>query len=188
MSIRNRLTNNSDETDISSLISGDVIFSIPYFQRSYKWKSKRLKQLNQDILNIIDDTQSHFLGAIIIHGRSSNPSDPKVYEVIDGQQRITTLFLYIAAIIKHLVDTEDYGEAAGLFLKYLSIPREITLQSNLKLHPCKEDRAQFNRVILDVLNNANFKKKLGSFEPKLLPQSGKEKGVLWDNYNYILRF
>jgi uncharacterized protein with ParB-like and HNH nuclease domain len=54
MAKRIRLTNSSDETDIATLVSGDIVFSIPYFQRSYKWKQQRLLQLNQDILNIVD--------------------------------------------------------------------------------------------------------------------------------------
>lgn len=82
----NRLTNNSDETDIAALISGDTVFSIPYFQRAYKWKPERLKQLESDILGIVDTEELHFLGAVILHGRHRNPSDPGVFEVIDGQQ------------------------------------------------------------------------------------------------------
>ncbi len=39
---RQRLTNNSDETDLTSLLSGDTVFAIPYFQRAYKWKAERL--------------------------------------------------------------------------------------------------------------------------------------------------
>ena len=65
MAKRTKLTNSSDETEITSLISGDSVFTIPYFQRPYKWKPDKLKQLNLDILNIIDDSDSHFLGAII---------------------------------------------------------------------------------------------------------------------------
>lgn len=38
---RNLLTNNTDEADIAALISGDSVFSIPYFQRPYKWKTPR---------------------------------------------------------------------------------------------------------------------------------------------------
>ena len=96
---RQRLTNNSDETDIASLLSGDTVFNIPYFQRAYKWKPERIHQLNDDLLNLVDETSDfHFLGAIIIHGRRSNPSDPDVYEVIDGQQRITTVFVYLCEL------------------------------------------------------------------------------------------
>lgn len=189
MTKRSRLTNNSDETDISSLVSGDVVFSIPFFQRSYKWKSERLNQLNQDVLTIVDQaSEFHFLGAVIIHGRSSNPSDPKVYEVIDGQQRITTLFLYIAAVTKTLAENGQEGEAAGLFLKYLAIPRETNLHSNLKLQPCKEDRAQFNHVIDDLLKLKGLRDKVSSGKIKMLPPSGADKGTLRNNYKSALRF
>jgi len=189
MAKRTRLTNNSDETDISSLVSGDVVFSIPFFQRSYKWKSERLIQLNQDILTIVDQaSEFHFLGAVIIHGRGSNPSDPKVYEVIDGQQRITTLFLYIAAAIKTLAECGEEVEAAGLFLKYLAIPRDTNLHSNLKLHPCKEDRAQFNYIIKDLLKVKGLKVKISGAKIKMLQPSGPVRGQLRNNYKSALRF
>lgn len=140
---RQRLTNNSDETDLASLLSGDSVFAIPYFQRAYKWKTERLNQLNRDLLNLVDGSSDfHFLGAIIIHGRRSNPSDPDVYEVIDGQQRVTTIFLYLCAIVRALCKEKEYLEAAGLFLKYLVINRETALVSNAKLQSCKDDRAQ----------------------------------------------
>jgi uncharacterized protein with ParB-like and HNH nuclease domain len=187
---RNRLTNNSDETDIASFLSGDSVFAIPFFQRSYCWKPQRLTQLNQDILTIVDQSSElvHFLGAVIIYGRSSNPSDPKVYEVIDGQQRITTLFLYLAAAIKTLAEYEQFQEAGGLFQKYLAIPRDTNLRSNIKLHPCKEDRAQFNHVVEDLLKEHGLYEKVSTAKIKYLPESGQGKGILWNNYKSALRF
>jgi len=181
---RNRLTNSSDETDISSFLSGDSVFAIPFFQRSYCWEPKRLKQLNQDILTIVDQSSEtiHFLGAVIVHGRSSNPSDPKVFDVIDGQQRITTLFLYLAAAIKSLAEHGEIQEASGLLLKYLVIPRETNLPSNLKLHPCKEDRAQFNLVMEEVFKSGTLREKIPSMGIKYLPASGRSRGTLWNNY------
>lgn len=189
MAQRKRLTNNSDEADIDSLLSTDSVFSIPFFQRSYKWKPERLKQLNEDILAIVDQqAEFHFLGAVIIHGRSANPSDPKVYEVIDGQQRITTLYLYISAATKTLAECGEAAEAVGLFLKYLAIPRETNLHSNFKLHPCKEDRAQFNFVLDDLLKSKGLKEKLSSQKFKMLPSAGRETGTLRNNYKAALRF
>ena len=188
MAKRTKLTNSSDETQFHSLISGDTIFTIPYFQRPYKWKSDKLKQLNLDILNIIDDSDSHFFGAIIIHGRRSNPADPNPFDIIDGQQRITTLILYLCAVVKVLSLNKLYDEAAGLFLKYLVIAREIRSRSNLKLYPCKEDRQQFNLVYEDILVNKEFAKKLGGFKKKLLPSTGKKRGHVKNNYNSAIRF
>jgi len=185
---RNRLTNNSDETDIGALISGDNIFSIPYFQRAYKWKPDQIKQLNMDMLNIVDGSvDCHFLGAIIVHGRRTNPSDPGVFDVIDGQQRITTLFLYLAGIVKTLVKHKEFSTAAGIFLKYMLINRKTNLPSNLKLHSCKEDRAQLNYVINDICSNKKFLDEI-SIKINYLTSSGKDRGVLRNNYRAIIRF
>ncbi len=184
-----RLTNNSDETDIATLISGDSVFVIPYFQRAYKWKSDKLKQLNQDLLNIIDGTTDfHFLGAVIIHGRKSNPADPNVYEVIDGQQRLTTLYIYLAAAIRTLCICKEHEEAASLFLKYLVITRATKLVSNYRLHSCKEDRAQLNFVFQDLLSDKKFKEVIKDYKIIPLPSTGENKGVLKNNYKSALRF
>jgi hypothetical protein len=185
----NRLTNNSDETDVSGLLAGDSVFSVPYFQRPYKWGAKRLKNLERDILNVIDgQIDSHFLGAVILHGRRSNPSDPDVYEIIDGQQRITTVFLYIAAAVKTLCKHDCHDEALGLFQKYLALGRTTGLVSNLKLHPCKEDRVQVNKVISDLLGDALLVEKLGSYKPKPMPAGGIADGPLLKNYRAASRF
>lgn len=188
MSQRNRLTTNTGETDIASLISGDTIFAIPYFQRPYKWKPERLKQLNQDILNLVDLTDVHFLGAVIVHGRRANPSDPDVFDVIDGQQRITTLFLYICAAVKVLSDNGKHDEAAALFLKYLVINRNTGALANVKIHSCKDDRAQLNQVYQELLADDGLKTALGGFVLKPLPKSGVDKGPLKNNYKAAVRF
>jgi len=188
MQNRNRLTSSSDETEIASLMSSDSIFTIPYFQRKYKWSAKRLKQLNGDILNVIDETVMHFLGAIIVHGRRSNPSAPVIYEVIDGQQRITTLFIYLAAIVKTLCELKEVNEAKVLFLKYLIINRDTGHIPNLRLHSCKEDRAQLNRVFEDLYSNQAFKKALDNVYIKYMPETGSRSGILWNNYRFAIRF
>jgi uncharacterized protein with ParB-like and HNH nuclease domain len=184
-----KLTNSADETNLSLMLSGDSVFTIPYFQRPYKWLPKRLEQLEQDILRLVDGTDdNHFLGAIIIHGRHSNPSDPDEYEVIDGQQRITTVFLYLCAIVKTLCRYKEYDEAVSLFLKYIVINRNTSLITNAKLHSSKDDRKQLNRVMLDVLGDVSFSAKLASFKYVPLPAVGSENGRLWKNYKSALRF
>lgn len=185
---RERLTNSSDETDLSSLIDGETVFSIPYFQRAYKWKPERLKQLNEDLLRIVDTGDTHFLGAVIVHGRRSNPSDPNVYDVIDGQQRITTVFIYLCAIVRTLCKHEQFDEAQGLFLKYLVISRDTRLLSNVKLHPCKDDRGQLNFVINELLEDRLFAERLSQFSFRPLPTADGDRGRLRNNYRAALRF
>ncbi|PTQ79798.1 uncharacterized protein with ParB-like and HNH nuclease domain [Nitrosospira multiformis] len=189
MAQRNRLTNNSSEAEIGSLISGDTIFSIPYFQRPYKWTPERIKQLSLDIMQLVDESSDvHFLGAIIIHGRRSNPADPNIFDVIDGQQRITTIFLYLCAAVKTLCNAEQYEEAVALFQKYLVINRHTGALSNYKLHSCKEDRAQLNWVFRDLLSDDGLSSALNGFKLISLPESGNESGTLRNNYRHALRF
>lgn len=185
-----RLTNSSDETELAQLLSGDLVFSIPYFQRAYKWKVEKLRQLEEDLLGIIDAEDTHFLGAIIVYARRTNPADPNIYEVIDGQQRTTTVFLYICAVVRTLCRQGLYDDAAGLFLKYLVIGfgRETRLASNSKLHCCKEDRAQLNRVFEHILSDPNFAQLLNPFRYKPLPTTGENSGRLWNNYRVAVRF
>lgn len=185
-----RLTNSSDETELAQLLSGDLVFSIPYFQRAYKWKPEKLKQLEEDLLGIIDAEDTHFLGAIIVYARRTNPADPNVYEIIDGQQRTTTVYLYICAIVKALCEQGLFDDAAGLFFKYLAvgIGREARLPSNSKLHCCKEDRAQLNRVFEHLLSDRQFADAIAPFKYKPLPATGQNSGRLWSNYRAALRF
>ena len=187
---RNKLTNNSDETLVGSLLSGgDNIFSIPYFQRAYKWKKDKVEQLQADLLALVDEQNDfHFLGAIIVHGRPSKPSEPTIYEVIDGQQRITTIFLFIAAAVKTLLKHGETEEATAIFQKYLSLGSNTGGISNFKLHSCKEDRAQLNIVLQDLVENDDFRGRLSSYVPRLLSNTGKKTGPLINNYKMAKKF
>lgn len=189
MAVVGKLTNNSEESDVSGLLSGDSIFAIPYFQRPYKWKKARLDQFEADLLALVDDESlTHFLGAVIIHGRRSSPSDPTLYEVIDGQQRITTIYLYLSAGLKTLADHGMIDEAVSLFQKYLAIGRAVKAESNFKLHSCKEDRKQLNQLMDDLQKKSEFAVKLGSFKPMKLSPTGWDNGPLWKNFLAAKRF
>ncbi|PJD98400.1 MAG: hypothetical protein CK427_17115 [Leptospira sp.] len=64
-------------------------YIIPIYQRNYSWKEKEIEQLIEDIDTSIQSPDSnYFLGNLIV-----NQKEAKLYEVIDGQQRLTTLFL-----------------------------------------------------------------------------------------------
>ncbi|MXQ48114.1 DUF262 domain-containing protein [Streptococcus pneumoniae] len=68
-----------------SRIFSNVHYEVPIYQRNYAWDSDQIEQLIEDIISTDDD---YFLGNLIV-----NQKDNNVYEVIDGQQRLTTLFL-----------------------------------------------------------------------------------------------
>lgn len=86
------------------LTSGDYEFVIPEYQRPYAWGKEESSQLLSDLLGALDrDTdEPYFLGSIVL---VKTPNEPRS-EVIDGQQRITTLTLLLA-LIRDLVESGD---------------------------------------------------------------------------------
>ena len=77
-----------------SRIFSNVHYEVPIYQRNYAWDSDQIEQLIEDIMSTDDD---YFLGNLIV-----NQKDNNVYEVIDGQQRLTTLSLIVLAALKNL--------------------------------------------------------------------------------------
>ncbi len=81
---------NNDLKKISVLeIFTKTNYLIPIYQRNYAWKETQIVQLIEDIDSSIDKTdKNYFLGNLIV-----NQKDNNIFEVIDGQQRLTTLYL-----------------------------------------------------------------------------------------------
>ncbi|BDY13887.1 DUF262 domain-containing protein [Hydrogenimonas cancrithermarum] len=65
----------------------EVVFTIPVYQRRYAWKSEEVIQLLSDLVSWESDNP-YFIGNIVVEKR-----DDGVYDIIDGQQRLTTLYL-----------------------------------------------------------------------------------------------
>ncbi len=97
---------------IKEFVEGkDVLFTIPSYQRKYTWEFKKeVSELIDDIDKFIEDEtrMDYFLGSVIV---KSEPAISKNFLLVDGQQRITTFLLMMAAIRKCI-------ENVGSPLKY----------------------------------------------------------------------
>lgn len=184
-----RLTTNSQETTLGDLLSiGTSLYLIPFFQREYRWSPDKVNNLLDDILNIVDGvTDKHFLGAVIVHGRRANPTDPKVFEVIDGQQRLTTAFLFICALVKTLSSSGHNDHAASFVQNYLQMGRDYR-KSNLRIHSSRLDRTMMGVVIEDMKSDKAFIEALSPYTLNALPSYGAVTGPLRNNYNRFKRF
>jgi hypothetical protein len=80
-------------------------YIVPPYQREYVWQEKNVSQLLNDIYDeYIDDRNSeYFIGSIVVNKR-----DDGIYEVIDGQQRITTLFISLCALKRIFSKSQDH--------------------------------------------------------------------------------
>ncbi|GAA7128663.1 DUF262 domain-containing protein [Helicobacter pylori] len=73
-------------------------YSIPNYQRDYAWKEKNFKDLWEDLEEAIEYNQGgqgHFIGTMVV---SKNEDNKKLYDIIDGQQRTTTIFMLLHAL------------------------------------------------------------------------------------------
>lgn len=73
-------------------------FSIPQYQRDYAWKRQNFVDLWEDLEEAIEskDSQGHFLGTIVV---APNKENSQKFDIIDGQQRTTTIFMLLYALI-----------------------------------------------------------------------------------------
>ena len=72
-----------------------AFYAVPNYQREYVWTDEQVKRLLEDIRNeqTATDQSEYFIGSIV-----TTPGDLGKYDLIDGQQRITTLFLLFCAL------------------------------------------------------------------------------------------
>lgn len=103
---------------IKDLLSNKFLFEIPDYQRAYSWTKENLKQLVDDIWESVelnkargnkefDQYEPYFLGSIVLCSKEYKDDGCGIYDVIDGQQRLTSIIMLIAAI-RDLIDNEEY--------------------------------------------------------------------------------
>ncbi len=84
----------------------ECFYIIPDYQREYVWTDKEIHQLLDDIYDDMNGApKEYFIGTILV----SPTEDMRHYEVIDGQQRLTTFFLILCAL-KHLFSGEPHSQ------------------------------------------------------------------------------
>lgn len=99
-------------------------YVIPIYQRNYAWSRFEIEQLLDDINDIdIQETKKYYLGSLIVNERGIN-----CFEVIDGQQRLTTLFLLLCFLNNQSINEES-----------LKFEARETSNRTLKLIKSKDD-------------------------------------------------
>ena len=91
-----------DKIDILTYLSNNNVLVIPKYQREYCWKKENCFELFDDLKSIVSKSndQTHYMGAIISSQNSNIRSANNKKNIIDGQQRLTTLSLLILAMLQ----------------------------------------------------------------------------------------
>ncbi|MFF9265191.1 GmrSD restriction endonuclease domain-containing protein [Streptomyces longwoodensis] len=137
------------ETLFADLMQGRAQqFQVPLYQRTYSWTEKQLGQLWSDVVEQArwlgsagERESTHFLGSVVLAPSPQNDVTFPRWLVVDGQQRLTTLSLALAAIRDHVADTRP-DQAQRINEQYL-INKWSSGNDQLRLLPTQADRSQF---------------------------------------------
>jgi len=149
------------------LMGNGLRYEIPKFQRDYSWEAEHWDDLWQDIRALLaNEDNEHYMGYLVLQ-----TSNNKEFQIIDGQQRLTTMSLLILSTLKCLKELVDSGIEAENNLKrknsllnsYIEYADPVTLISNnkLKLNRNSDDYYKQHLVLLKELplRNTNASEK-----------------------------
>lgn len=142
---------------LQELFESSVRYVVPIFQRTYVWKEEeQWEPLWQDIMAVCelvdtstdqDSISPHFLGAIVLQNTSSGPKFIAAREIIDGQQRLTTLQLLLDAV-QEVVEQYGYSDDSEaleqLVLNKIKVHKE---SDRFKVWPTLNDQGAFLQVM-----------------------------------------
>lgn len=135
------------EFPIGKIFSKEFVFNIPLYQRPYSWQREQAEELLDDLLGFlgsgreqISDLIPYFLGSIVIIKEDHAPEA----EVVDGQQRLTTLTILLSAIRNHL--TGEHAKGLTEYIYEKGNPIEET-EDRFRLTLRERDAEFFRRYI-----------------------------------------
>ena len=98
----------TENNTFRKLIGNGLTYRIPRFQRDYSWTNEEWEDLWMDLLGTLNDGESaHYMGYLVLQS-----NDDKTFDVIDGQQRLTTISLIVLAILKNIQNLINAGNDA----------------------------------------------------------------------------
>ena len=134
---------------LNGLLTGNQVFDIPVYQRGYAWERKNLEDLWED-LYYLDPSKKHYFGTVLLKDSGKNArtllATLSRFDVIDGQQRLTTVLILLREIISQLREVsgnELQGDVDALERSYLKDG------GHYKLNPLGEDGEFFRHAIID---------------------------------------
>lgn len=123
-------------------------YAIPVYQRNYEWSREQCEKLFDDILNAFKRDKNHFCGSVV-YAPLKEEHNIHYYVIVDGQQRLTTIYLLLKALID-CAETNNERESLEevVFNRDKYDTYDVDTASKLKLKPIKSDDAQL-RLLMD---------------------------------------
>jgi hypothetical protein len=125
----------------------ECFYIVPDYQREYVWTEKEVQQLLDDIDEQFDGTdhREYFIGTVLV----SPTAQKNHFEVIDGQQRLTTFFLLLCALRQRFTSEPQYPLFTGLLATSYT-DSGGNLKTSLKLEPRYEHAGELMKRIVAI--------------------------------------
>jgi len=146
---------NTKNDTYRKLMGNGLTYRIPRFQRDYSWTEEEWEDLWMDILGTIKPggEPAHYMGYLVLQS-----DNDKLFDVIDGQQRLTTMSLIVLAVLKNLQRIVDAGKEADRNKQRLDQIRQtyvgyldpVTLVSRSKLVLNRNNDTYFQTYIVPL--------------------------------------
>lgn len=169
--------------------SNELTFVIPVYQRNYVWKTEDCEKLFEDVLAGARDKKKHYFGNIVYYQDGSDPfSGFTRYVLIDGQQRITSTMLLLAAIRDEELDEENRRKLTNTYLTNNDAEESF----RVKLKQVETDRDVYESIIerrLDDINKSSViyrnYNKFRNLVKKAISEDGFSSVELIDGISYL---
>lgn len=147
-------------------LTGNRLFEVPIYQRAYKWELDDIETFYNDIVNLSNDY--NFFGIVILKELTGKGQINGKFEVIDGQQRLTTFFLFFKAI-EIIVQEKLSSKRSRKGEKTIKdIKDRFWIDTKYTFVPTEKDRKDFEDVV-----NIRFEKQKTKSAIKFKAKSSK---------------
>lgn len=132
-------------------IEASVVYAIPRYQREYTWGKNQWENLFDDVL---ENDPGYFLGSIICINQSTDALSVQKLELVDGQQRLTTLSLLFASVYhalkSHETDLDDEQRVELINLKRKLVLKKGDEQIRLIPQIQNNNNADYRAVLAEI--------------------------------------
>ncbi|MBD2183972.1 DUF262 domain-containing protein [Aerosakkonema funiforme] len=163
---------------VGKLLAGNYSYCVPSFQRDYSWTETEVEQLWQDITETIDEGRTeHFIGSIVVN----NSRKPEL-QLIDGQQRLSTISILMCVLRDIAKEQGDNQLAQAISEKYLGSLNLRTRKTEPKL-VLNENNNQFYQK--NIVESKGIESLRQIAKDKQLEKSSK---LIIDSYLCLYKF
>lgn len=145
----------TENNTFRKLIGNGLTYRIPRFQRDYSWTDDEWEDLWADLMGTLqpEGESAHYMGYLVLQS-----SDDKTFEVIDGQQRLTTVSIIVLAVLKNLqrlIDSGNDSEANKRRMEqirqtYVGYLDPVTLVARAKLTLNRNNNSYFQDYLVPL--------------------------------------